>query len=133
VNSGRKFLLVDDVDDNRYLLAKTLLRKFPDCTCIECRTAATALTAARTEGLTVIVVHRTDDLSGPELIRRLRAAGVEAPIVMVSGRPDCPEALVAGATTFLHYDAWLRIGVVVEEVLGRAPKSTEAAASPDRA
>jgi CheY-like chemotaxis protein len=118
VSAPVKFLLVDDIDDNRYLLAKTLLRKFPSSTCIECRTSATALAAATGERPVAVVVHRADDLDGPQLIRRMRAMGVQVPIIMVSGREDCPEAVAAGATTFLNYDAWLRIGTVVEEILG---------------
>lgn len=118
MNSGLSFLVVDDFDDNRYLLVKTIKRRFPSATCIECRTSESALAAAAAQNPVTIIVHRTDDMSGPQLIRRLRAAGTKVPIVMVSGRSDCPEAIEAGATTFLNYDAWLRIGAIVEEILG---------------
>jgi hypothetical protein len=36
---------------------------------------------------------------------------------MVSGRESCPGAIEAGATAFLNYDAWLRIGTVVEDTI----------------
>ncbi len=110
------FVIVDDVDENRFLLAKTLLRKFPQSLIVECQTSDTALATVENDKPTVIIVHRATDLDGPALIRLLRRR-TDAPIVMVSGRESCPEAIEAGASAFLNYDAWLRIGAVVEEVL----------------
>jgi hypothetical protein len=37
--------------------------------------------------------------------------------VMVSGMDREEAALAAGADVFLHYDEWLRIGSVVEQLL----------------
>jgi CheY-like chemotaxis protein len=121
VNSTAKgpprFLIIDDVDENRFLLAKTLLRKFPGSVITECDDSATALTTARTDSPTAVVVHRARDLDGLSLVRAIRASDRDTPIIMVSGRESCPEAIEAGATAFLNYEAWLRIGTVVAEVL----------------
>ena len=111
------FVLVDDVDDNRFLLAKTLLRKFPQAVLLECREAAPALAAVTQEKPSAVIVHRAWDLDGVSLIRAIRQQSPTIPIIMVSGRESCPEAIEAGAHAFLNYDAWLRIGTVVEEVL----------------
>ncbi|HUR56394.1 MAG TPA: response regulator [Opitutaceae bacterium] len=110
-------MLVDDVDDNRFLLAKTLLRKFPQAVLLECREAAPALAAVAREKPAAVIVHRALDLDGVSLIRAMRQQSTTVPIIMVSGRESCPEAIEAGAHAFLNYDAWLRIGTVVDEVL----------------
>ena len=58
----------------------------------------------------------------------LRLTNAVVPIVMVSGLDRTKSAIEAGATAFLSYDAWLRIGTVVSELL---PENREA--SPHRA
>ena len=115
--SPRKFLIIDDNADSRFLLAKTLMRKFPATLVIECADTGTALAAAENEGPAAIIVHRTGETSGLELIPQLREANRSVPIVMVSGIDRTPEALAAGATYFLNYDEWLRIGTVVAGLL----------------
>src|SRR5438309_812977 len=117
MQSFLKFLLVDDVPENRFLLAKTLLRKFPQALIQECQDSDPAIAAVKSEKLTAIVVHRASDIDGLTLIAMMRHVNPTVPIVMVSGRDSCPESSLAGATFFLNYDAWLRIGTVVEEVL----------------
>jgi CheY-like chemotaxis protein len=112
-----RFLIVDDVDENRFLLSKTLLRKFPGSLITECDDAATALATVKAEAPTAIVAHRAHDLDGLTLVRELRTIAPQVPIIMVSGRETCPEAIAVGATAFLNYEAWLRIGTVIEEVL----------------
>jgi CheY-like chemotaxis protein len=111
------FLLVDDVAENRYLVSKTLLRKFPAAKIVEFEESEPALAAARHEPPTAIVVHRTSDLDGPTMVRQLRQMNATVPIIVVSGRETFPEAIEAGATAFLNYEAWLRIGTVMEEIL----------------
>jgi DNA-binding response OmpR family regulator len=112
-----KFLLIDDVSENRFLLAKTLLRKFPNAVVQECQDSKTSVLVAGTEKLSAIVLHRAADLDALSLIREIRKASAGVPIIMVSGRDTMPEAIAAGANAFLNYDAWLRIGTVVEEIL----------------
>ena len=117
MNPPPSFLIVDDVEENRFLLSKTLLRKFPGTTIFECRDSVSALAALREHQPSVVVVHRASDLGGVSLIREIRSVQRTTPIIMVSGRESCPEAIHAGATAFLNLEAWLRIGVIAEEVL----------------
>jgi DNA-binding NtrC family response regulator len=115
-----KFLVIDEDNDSRFLLVKTLLRKFPGAAVIECRVADAALSIARTDKLSLIVTHRTAELAGSDLVRALREINSTVPIVMVSSIDRCEAAQEAGASTFLLYDEWLRIGTVVEELLQRS-------------
>jgi DNA-binding NtrC family response regulator len=117
MSAAQKFLIIDDNADSRFLLTKTLIRKFPTALLIECADTGTALIAAENEKPAAIVVHRTGETSGLDLIPLLRAANHRVPIVMVSGIDRTTEAMAAGATCFLNYDEWLRIGSVVAGLL----------------
>jgi CheY-like chemotaxis protein len=120
---SRKFLVVDDNHDSRFLLTKTLLRKFPQSIVQECQDSEPAQTEARNGQLDAIVAHRSADMDGLTLIRTLRQANPAVPIIMVSGIDRTAEALAAGATEFLNYDQWQRIGsVVAARFLGVAAK-----------
>ena len=121
-----KFLIVDDNADSRFLLVKTLLRKFPQAILQETQDGESATALARTENLDAIIVHRAAEVDGLTLIRMLRQVNAGVPIVMVSGIDRTKTALEAGASTFLSYDAWLRIGTVVAELLA----SRESSATP---
>lgn len=112
--TGPIFLVVDFQRESRFLLVKTLLRKFPRAVVCECDDAEQAVQMARTQDVACIVAHRTFDMSGADLVRALRDVDPQVPIVMVSGIDREQAALDAGATSFLHYEEWLRIGTVVE-------------------
>lgn len=112
-----EFLLVDDHADNRFLLAKTLIRKFPNALIQECQESEAALVAVRRPSVTAAIVHRAADVEGLELLQMLRQARPTVPILFVSGFDVRAQAFEAGASAFLNYDAWLRVGVVVEEML----------------
>ena len=114
------FLIVDDNTDSRFLLVKTLLRKFPESVLEETREGEAALTLARTNAFDAMVVHRAAEIDGLTLVSMLRQISPTVPIVMVSGLDRTHTAIEAGATTFLSYDAWLRIGTLVAELI--APK-----------
>lgn len=111
------FLVIDDNADSRFLLVKTLMRKFPAAVVQECQRAETATELAQRKGLAAIVTHRTAELGGIALVRQLRLANPEVPIVMVSSIDRQEAALAAGADGFLLYDEWLRIGTVVGNLL----------------
>jgi CheY-like chemotaxis protein len=100
--------------DSRFLLVKTLRRKFPKAAIYETDDAEKAIEFARAFNLAAIVAHRTFEMNGAELVQRLRDADPKVPIVMVSGIDREEQALAAGASVFLHYDQWLRIGTIVE-------------------
>lgn len=112
--------MIDDNSDSRFLLVKTLLRKFPAALLQECHDYATATTAAKTDELTAIVAHRTFECDGITLVLHLRNLNPTVPIVMVSGTDRTSQALAAGANAFLNYDEWLRVGTVVSEVIGES-------------
>jgi DNA-binding NarL/FixJ family response regulator len=109
------FLVVDFQRESRYLLVKTLVRKFPHAVIRECEDADKAVQMARTQDVACIVAHRTFETPGAELVQQLREVDPAVPIVMVSGMDRAQAALDAGATSFLNYDEWLRIGTVVEQ------------------
>src|SRR5262245_52603155 len=115
--SPRKFLIVDDNADSRFLLVRTLLRKFPQAVLQETQQGDSAVESARLGDLDAIVVHRAVDMDGLSLIRAFRQVNGAVPIVMVSGLDRTKPALEAGASAFLSYEAWLRIGTVVAELL----------------
>jgi DNA-binding response OmpR family regulator len=115
------FLVVDDNADSRFLLAKTLARKFPDAIIRECQESEQALEiVAREPMLTAIVAHRAADIDGISLIRTLRAANPDVIILMVSGLDRTHTAIRAGATCFLNYDEWLCVGSLMTDLLARA-------------
>ena len=119
-----QFLVIDFHAESRYLLVRTLLRRFPQATIHECDDARRALELARAVNLRAIVTHRTFDVSGLELVKLLRDADPEVPIVMVSGIDREQDALRAGANAFLLYDEWLRLGVAVEHAMAGAPRKS---------
>ena len=121
----RKILVVDFNLDSGSLLVRSLLRKFPLARAELVGDVGTATTAVATEKFDVIVLHRTEDLSGAELIQTIRALDSDVPIVAVSGIDRTQESLAAGANAFLSYDEWLRIGTVVRELLTPPTPPTE--------
>jgi DNA-binding NtrC family response regulator len=129
--SPRRFLIVDDNADSRFLLVKTLLRKFPLAALLETQEGDAALAMMRAEPLDAIIVHRAAEIDGVTLVRMLREVNSTIPLVMVSGIDRSRQAMEAGATTFLSYDAWLRIGTVVDEILTARELPGEAAGLSD--
>lgn len=120
-----KFLLVDDNPDNRFLISKTLLRKFPGAALVECASPETAAELLEADDFDVILAHRTHDLAGIALIRELRRLAPEVPIIAISGIDRRFEALSAGASRFHLMDEWLLIGNTVQELVApEAPDST---------
>ena len=118
-----KFLVIDDNADSRFLLVKTLLRKFPSAVIHECQSSAAALGMAKTTDLNAIISHRTTETAGISLLRELRQINPHVPMVMVSGVDRRELALAAGADRFLLYDEWLRIGTIVEELIASHPSA----------
>ncbi len=107
-------VVVDFNVESRFLLVKSLRRRFPSATIYESDDEEKVIEIARAVDLAAIVAHRTHTMSGTELVRRLRDADPQVPIVMVSGVNREADARGAGATCFMHYDEWPRIGGIVE-------------------
>lgn len=119
IPAGPRFLVVDENGDTRFLLVKTLLRKFPSAAISECGDLGMARRMVAEFPPAVVVAHRTAELQAPELARHLRALLPEVPIVMVSPLDCTSEAPTEGPNSFLPRDEWLRIGSTVAELLGR--------------
>ena len=122
-----ELLVVDFQAESRFLLVKTLRRKFPDAVIYETDDVETATQHVRSGNVTAAVTHRTFDVDGAEIVRRLRGLNPELIIVMVSGMDRSDAAVSAGATCFLPYEQWLRVGSLVEEHLCAGNKATAAA------
>lgn len=129
MSTAPEFLVIDFHPESRFLLVKTLLRKYPGSKIHESEDADKAVEIVRAFDLIAVITHRTFEVSGIELVRQLRDADPDVPIIMVSGIDREDAALAAGANAFLHYDEWLRIGAVVQSVLEQ--KSRPAAESSD--
>jgi DNA-binding NarL/FixJ family response regulator len=119
VTTCPQFLVIDMHSESRELLVRTLRRKFPGAVVHESEDAAKAIEIARACDLRAIVAHRTFDMSGAELVRALRDADPNGVIVMVSGIDREEAANLAGANAFLPYDAWLRLGSLLESLISR--------------
>src|SRR5437764_1318364 len=96
VSTTPQFLVIDFHPESRYLLAKTLTRKYPGAVVQECDDADKAVEMARAINFLAIVTHRTYEIDGVELVGRLRDADPDVPIVMVSGIDREEAALDAG-------------------------------------
>src|SRR4051812_29978887 len=123
-----RFLVVDFHSESRFLLVRTLLRKFPTAEILEEDDVERALARVREGRLSAAIIHRTFDVSGAELVQQIRALDPTLCIVMVSGVDRAETARLSGANTFLHYDEWLRIGSVVDQEMNgsAAPFSPDA-------
>src|SRR5687767_8892038 len=98
-----QFLVVDHHADSRFLLVKSLSRKFPEAVILEVDEGEVAVEIAHRRDLTVIVTHRTREYIGTELVSKIRAVNDTVPIVMVSGIERTAPALAAGADRFMLY------------------------------
>ena len=112
-----KFLVVDDNPDNRFLVSKTLLRKFPNAAVVECQTLETATTFLKQVKVDLVVAHRTPELGDRALIRELRSVHPTVPIIAISSIDRRAEVLAAGANRFHLSDEWLLIGNTAVELL----------------
>ncbi len=118
-----RFLIVDDNPDGRFLVSKTLLRKFPKSTIVECQTGEAALPIVEQEKLSLIVAHRTYEYDGTTLVRELRARNASVPILMMSGINREEVATAAGANAFLTYEEWLLVGNHVASLLAQTAEA----------
>ncbi len=119
------FLVIDDNADSRFLLVRTLLRKFPSATIHECVVIENALRFCEREPPAAIILHRTVELPGLAMLPQLRQLCPDTPILFVSSIDRQGAAAQAGATAFLLYDEWLRVGTVVAELLANSATREE--------
>src|SRR6516164_4940452 len=104
MRAGRRILIVDDDGALRQSLAEQLELN-EEFVCIECGTAARALEMVNGDRFDTIVLDVSlPDMDGRELCRLLRRAGVQVPIVMLTGadsEPDTIRGLEAGADDYV--------------------------------
>jgi len=103
-SSIRILVVEDDPDDARVTFRA--LRKSGRFDPTHVRSGAEALEAAASGGPFAVglVDYRLPDMSGVELVRKLRSMGLQAPLVMLSSvQSDAivERAMAAGATEFL--------------------------------
>jgi DNA-binding response OmpR family regulator len=104
MRAGRKILIVDDDEALRRSLAEQLELN-DEFAVTDCDTAAAALDIARGERFDAFLLDvGLPDMDGRDLCRRLRQAGVRAPIVMLTGVDsdnDTVRGLDAGADDYV--------------------------------
>jgi len=104
MRAGRRILIVDDDAALRQSLAEQLELN-NEFICVECGTAARALEIVGDERFDTIVLDvGLPDMDGRELCRLLRGAGVQVPIVMLTGadsEPDTILGLESGADDYV--------------------------------
>lgn len=87
----RRVLIADDDEELRRAVRDTL--EHDGWTVLEARNGRQALATAQAEALSVIFLDcRMPDISGQEVFRALRAAGVSTPVLLVTARLDVQEA-----------------------------------------
>ena len=79
----------------------------------------------------VITDVRMPEISGLELLRRLRGSGISCPVIVITGQADVPvavEAIKLGAADFIEkpYDAEVLLGAVRFALSGQASDSRDA-------
>jgi DNA-binding NtrC family response regulator len=116
----RQFIIIDDNRDGRFVLSRALFRDYRTATLHEFRDlmAARELLAKLPPdgGQTVVLLHRTAQLAGAELIRSVRALHPGVILVALGAPASARTAIEAGATCFLEYEAWLRLGPMIKEL-----------------
>jgi diguanylate cyclase (GGDEF)-like protein len=100
-----RILVVDDIADNRNILARRFQKRNFDVVEADCGTAALELIAARSFD-TILLDVMMPDMSGLEVLRRIRAAHSpeSLPVIMVTANnqsTDIVEALELGANDYV--------------------------------
>lgn len=122
-----RFLLVDDVAENRLLISRSLFKQYPNAVVCECQDAATASAYAALDGVSLAVVHRTHEHDGPTLVAFIRKGNPALPVVLLSGRLPTPLAAEIGADAVVGWDSWQGIvAVVARQIALKAARSVPA-------
>lgn len=103
---GATVLVVDDTEDSRFMLRRILAGA--DWIVVEARTGAEALRLAVSARPDVILLdYLLPDSEGVAVLKEMRAKGVLAPVIALTGHGDegvAKEFILAGAADFLSKD-----------------------------
>jgi hypothetical protein len=124
------FLIADLEQDTRMLLSFVVVRKFPSATVLDCGSMASAIESAKAHPLSGIVLHPADREAGAALVSQLREIQPGVPIIYLSTADREKEALALGATRFLPFQEWLRLGVILQKLLEDAATTESPQAVP---
>jgi len=113
-----RFLLVDDLAENRFLLAKALLKEFPDALVAECQDASTAVAVASREDYSIVIVHRTRDLGGATFSDLLRRRCPRMPVVQISEDAE-QEPVITPDGGIVSWNCWKSIGGICADVIAQ--------------
>lgn len=97
-----RFLLMDDDEDAVFFTRRSLEKAFPGCVVIVASSCEDALDHLRRETFDALLAdHHLHGTSGGECIAKMRALGVQFPILLVTNSDDPAvhdQARAAGAT-----------------------------------
>jgi DNA-binding NtrC family response regulator len=129
----RQFIIIDDNRDERFVLSRALFCHYPAATLHEHRefdSARDALVKLPGDGgQAVVLLHRIPGAEGVGLIRAMRELHGQVTMIALGDPADARKALEAGATQFLDYEAWLRLGTLIKGLENTLPNLTEKSSS----
>ena len=113
------FLLVDDDEQKRALIAIFLRRNFPVLTIVECTSGAEGIDAFDSQSIDAIVTdHSMVPVSGIEMIEAIRRRNMKVPIVMVTGHPSVEgSAIAAGANSVISFSRYAELPGILCKLL----------------
>ena len=110
-------LVIDSFEEMRLLVVRTLRRVFPDAVITEAHDFEEAIRLTSDTAYDAIVVHRAIGADAKTIIELIRRDNGVVPIIAVSSMDRTDEVLSAGATAFLNFEEWLRVGTLVADLL----------------
>jgi DNA-binding response OmpR family regulator len=118
-----RILIVNDDDDGLFLMELAVAKEFASATIRKCHTPSEALShLALAQVDAIITDNGMPDMSGLEMIRRIRSKDQLVPILMVTGAPHIESAAFdAGVSSFSSSGSWDEIRQRIRELLPESP------------
>lgn len=113
------FLLVDDDEQKRVLIALHLRRSFPTVKIVECASGAAGIDAFDAHIIDAVITdHSMTPVNGMEMIHAIRARDLRIPIVMVTGHPEIEGfALEAGANSVISFAKYAQLPAIIGKLM----------------
>ena len=116
-------IAVNDDQDGLFLLELELKRAFPGARILSAQSGSQAIELWKVEELKVdafITDHRMPDMTGLDLVRKIRARDQAVPIIMVTLSPEAREEALRAGVTFFTSDHRLSGAIAqLKQLLGR--------------